>query len=198
MKKLFLLLIGFAALLNLQAQTAKTMMWDGSERQYLEYVPTGHDGQAPEALVLLLHGLGNDMNNMFLETQFKDIADFIKNEGGVHDWYYTPDYDIDYTNEIYKFFASCMIPAAVSEQEAPRVEVYPNPTADILYVQMEEQNNLTSSTLRLFDAFGRLMLERRGLKPTTQLNLTGFPAGIYLVQLYKDNQLIGNVKVVKK
>lgn len=396
MKKYFLLmLMTGAVMLNLQAQVAKTMVWDGTEREYLEYVPTGYDGLEPMALLLVLHGLGDDMNNMFAATQFKSIADahnwlvitpqalpatvpmlgeigtcwnagitasvpflgtislnadvddvgflsalmdsafanyninpfnvfctgfsmgglmtnrmgiekgwrfnaiasvsgtigtdmldetpdcswlntmhihgtadsmvsyangeiayggmsvvigagaeatvdywrnfnqcaetpevteyedavadgltftqylyknantgaktaFIKNEGGEHTWYYTPDYDIDYTTEIYKFFASCMIANAVAEQEAVQVAVYPNPTADVVTVQIEGQNNLTNSTLRLFDAFGRLLMEKRGLEPTTQLDLSELAAGIYLVQCYKDNQLIENVKVIKK
>lgn len=74
MKKILtLLLIGLLAT-GIQAQTTKTMMWGDVERQYLEYVPTGYDASTPAPVLFVLHGLGDDMTNMFNASGFRNVA----------------------------------------------------------------------------------------------------------------------------
>lgn len=74
MKKILtLLLIGLLATV-IQAQTTKTMMWGDVERQYLEYVPTSYDASTPAPVLFVLHGLGDDMTNMFNASGFRNVA----------------------------------------------------------------------------------------------------------------------------
>lgn len=74
MKKILtLLLIGLLAT-GIQAQTTKTMMWGDVERQYLEYVPTSYDASTPAPVLFVLHGLGDDMTNMFNASGFRNVA----------------------------------------------------------------------------------------------------------------------------
>ena len=55
------------------AQTTKTISWGGTDRQYIEYVPANVTNPAP--VLFVLHGLGDNMSNMFSGTGFKAIAD---------------------------------------------------------------------------------------------------------------------------
>lgn len=75
MKKIFTLLMAFAICLTINAQTTKTMTWDDTTRTYLEYVPASYNSNSPAPVLFVLHGLGDDMNNMFTATGFKAIAD---------------------------------------------------------------------------------------------------------------------------
>ena len=76
MKKIFTLLVLTVFVFGLYAQsgqTNKTMQYGGVERQYIEYIPANVLSPAP--VVFVLHGLGDDMGNMFNATGFKQIAD---------------------------------------------------------------------------------------------------------------------------
>ncbi|MBN2681013.1 MAG: T9SS type A sorting domain-containing protein [Bacteroidales bacterium] len=62
MKKLLLLF--FVTLIVLSnAQTTKNFVWDGTNREYIEYVPAIYDGTEAVPLVVCLHGLGDNMTN---------------------------------------------------------------------------------------------------------------------------------------
>ena len=76
MKKLLTLLMTVCFCLSVFAQsgqTTKTITWGDNERQYIEYVPANVSNPAP--VLFVLHGLGDDMSNMFNSTGFKAIAD---------------------------------------------------------------------------------------------------------------------------
>ena len=75
MKKMFTLLAALAICLTINAQTTKTMSWGGETRSYLEYVPSSYNSQTPAPVLFVLHGLGDNMSNMFTSTGFKAIAD---------------------------------------------------------------------------------------------------------------------------
>ena len=75
MKKAFTLLFLAIMALSLNAQTTKTMTWDGVERQYIEYVPSSYSASQPAAVMFLLHGMGDTMNNMFQATQIQNVAE---------------------------------------------------------------------------------------------------------------------------
>lgn len=62
MKKLLLLLL-IASQASIFAQTTKNFLWDGTNREYLEYVPAIYSGTESVPLVVCLHGLGDNMTN---------------------------------------------------------------------------------------------------------------------------------------
>lgn len=74
MKKILTFLMMALLAMNIQAQTTKTMTWDGVERQYLEYVPSSYNSSTPAPVLFVLHGLGDDMGNMFAASGFKSVA----------------------------------------------------------------------------------------------------------------------------
>jgi len=79
MKTLFTLLITITFIINISAQTSKTMEFGGLTRKYLEYVPASYDGTEAFPIVLCLHGLGDNMNNFsgIGMNYIADTANFI-------------------------------------------------------------------------------------------------------------------------
>ena len=75
MKKAFTLFFLAIMALSLNAQTTKTLTWGGQERQYIEYVPTTYSATQPAAVMFLLHGMGDTMDNMFQATQIQRVAE---------------------------------------------------------------------------------------------------------------------------
>ena len=75
MKKAFTLFFLAIMALCLNAQTTKTIDWDGQERQYIEYVPTSYSSTQPAAVMFLLHGMGDTMDNMFQATRIQNVAE---------------------------------------------------------------------------------------------------------------------------
>ncbi|MCQ2280362.1 MAG: T9SS type A sorting domain-containing protein [Bacteroidales bacterium] len=74
MKKIFTLLTVLSLCFILQAQTTKTINHGGTDRQYLEYVPSSYNASTPAPVLFVLHGLGDDMANMFNASGFRSIA----------------------------------------------------------------------------------------------------------------------------
>ena len=114
---------------------------------------------------------------------------FVKVNGGTHTWYYTPNNDIDYTTEIYNFFASCMGPTSVGEVAFPTVNVYPNPTKDMLHVEAENITNI-----QVYNALGQLMVSTT----STDIPVSSYSEGLYTVSVTFANGRVLTRKVMVK
>ena len=75
MKKAFTLLCLAFMAFTLNAQTMKTITWDGQERQYLEYAPTTLTSAQPTPVLFMLHGMGDDASNFFQATRIQNVAE---------------------------------------------------------------------------------------------------------------------------
>ncbi len=75
MKKLFLSAICAICVSNTWSQTTThTWDFDGATRKYIQHVPSIYDGSEAVPLVIVLHGLGDNMNNM-AQVGFHQVAD---------------------------------------------------------------------------------------------------------------------------
>jgi len=75
MKKIYLhILISLISLSSFAGYTTHSFTFGGVTRQYLLYVPAVYDGSTPVPFILVLHGLGDNMNN-FAGVNFNSIAD---------------------------------------------------------------------------------------------------------------------------
>ena len=73
------------------------------------------------------------------------------------------------------------------------IEVYPNPTADVIYIKNIE--SLYQTTLYLYDVNG---VEKIKLKNPKTLNLNQLPNGVYLLKIILDDQHIAIHKIIKQ
>ena len=109
---------------------------------------------------------------------------FIKVNGGDHTWYYTPNNDIDYTTEIYNFFAGNTVNIAENELTA---NIFPNPAQDILHIEAEN-----FSEVSLFNSVGQEVM----VSASTDLNVSQLPAGFYTARILFSNGQSLNSKVI--
>ena len=58
---MFILMSVFSA--NAQVGTEKEFMWDSISREYIEYVPESYNASQPTAILFMLHGLRDSMQN---------------------------------------------------------------------------------------------------------------------------------------
>ncbi|MBR1991887.1 MAG: T9SS type A sorting domain-containing protein [Bacteroidales bacterium] len=74
MKKSIAFLTAIGIGLSCFAQTLKTISWEDTTRQYLEYVPETYDASTPTPVVFIFHGLGGNMYEVSYNADFNRIA----------------------------------------------------------------------------------------------------------------------------
>ena len=74
MKKSIALLLAVCFCLSCFSQTLKTISWEDTTRQYLEYVPETYDASMPTPVVFIFHGLGGNMYEVLYNADFNRIA----------------------------------------------------------------------------------------------------------------------------
>ncbi|MNP95791.1 Chitodextrinase precursor [compost metagenome] len=75
------------------------------------------------------------------------------------------------------------------------VQAYPNPTKDVLYINLGEHRG---SEAKVFDLHGQMLLNQKLTISDTQLNLYELPTGLYLVKIFADYEELAVMKIVKK
>ncbi|MBP5396114.1 MAG: T9SS type A sorting domain-containing protein [Bacteroidales bacterium] len=86
-------------------------------------------------------------------------------------------------------------PQPVVEYAPVRVNVFPNPTAGRLW--LEFSGELQVNVCRLYDLQGRLLKQMELREKTTEIDLTEYAPGCYLLQLSDGNSRAAVVKVMK-
>ena len=76
------------------------------------------------------------------------------------------------------------------------MSVYPNPTADIINLKIEQLEKGYEYTF--YNATGNLLKKQNIREKTTQIDASTLPKGIYLLSVKKDNQIIKTFKIIKK
>ena len=69
----------------------------------------------------------------------------------------------------------------VSVERPAEVTIYPNPVKSLLNVKIRRQDG-TSSTIKLLNSFGQ-QLKQLKVSGSTQIDMSLYPAGLYLVQV---------------
>lgn len=76
--------------------------------------------------------------------------------------------------------------------------VYPNPTSGIVTLQLTSETCLQNSEIQLFDIYGKRLQVMAVTGETTQIDLSTYSTGVYLVKLVSNEKVIGVQKVVKR
>ena len=80
----------------------------------------------------------------------------------------------------------------VSELEKETVKIYPNPTADFVYVKLNSKSKIDE--VEIFDLAGRLVLKTK--LQSDQLDLRALKQGVYMVTF--KNPDLKPIKIIKK
>jgi hypothetical protein len=133
----------------------------------------------------------------YVENIFQDQYNYDSGNTGSH-----PDYGQNHING-YCWFKSMMIEehgvsgkqdltASKQEQTERSNRVYPNPAKDQLQFDIVNPQ----SKVMIYTIEGKLMKETRG--DQKQLDISGYPSGMYFVSVIEPNDTIETFKIVKK
>jgi len=112
-------------------------------------------------------GLTFEMRSLLNGTDGARVG-FLKVNNGLHRWYRGDSHDIDYNEEIVRFFTNTLDVTDVEEQTEARLTVYPNPAKD--FIQTEEE-------VSIFDLTGQLVMEGKG-----RIDVSSLACGLYFVK----------------
>ena len=76
-----------------------------------------------------------------------------------------------------------------------QLAVFPNPTADLLYLLVKEYN---FETLRyqLFDIKGRLLVKSQITAASTTIQMAQYPPAVYLLKVFENNKEVKTFKIM--
>ena len=117
----------------------------------------------------------------FVRYTYSGEAEFqlLKVIGGSHNWYQdSTTHDIDYFDEIHKFFLGGNTSMGFNDPEEsnPRFDVWPNPAAGTLYVRTSEPLMLT-----MYDSMGRSVTCNAFGSGVNSIDMQGLSEGLYVL-----------------
>ena len=96
------------------------------------------------------------------------------------------------------------LPSIVSVPTIPESDgslfmtLYPNPTTDIVLVQLSEWAVSSKAEIQLFDMYGKLLRSVPVTGETTQLDFTQYASGLYFVKAVSNGQVVAVQKAVRR
>ena len=76
------------------------------------------------------------------------------------------------------------------------IMVYPNPTADKLYINLDMDQNRNCSYY-LYDLQGRVIQNKNITARPTELSVAPFESGVYILRIIKEKTLVKEFKIIK-
>ena len=90
-------------------------------------------------------------------------------------------------------------PVSIQEFEQNTVfQVWPNPTTDILHVQIQDDTNMQDYTYQLFSLTGKLLQGGRLTDIDSEIDVRRYTSGVYFLKLENSLHQIQTVKFIKK
>lgn len=79
-------------------------------------------------------------------------------------------------------------PVSVNELAAENgISVFPNPSHEVVYIRIDK--TLEDGSLTVTDLQGKVLLSRKNVKASEEVDLSSFPKGMYFVQLMKEGKV---------
>lgn len=87
---------------------------------------------------------------------------------------------------------------SISEPEPNTIDIqlYPNPVSDWLTIKIESSVLDASRQLTLFNISGKKIFQKQFTSALTEIDVSYYSPGIYIVQIVEDGQLLANERVV--
>lgn len=91
-------------------------------------------------------------------------------------------------------------PKLITDDKNQTLSVYPNPTTDLLYINLPYSENVSVTKVAIFNIFGQLLRTFSNLEKSTymELNTTDLNKGIYFVVAFTSDGKQHNAKFIKE
>ena len=67
---------------------------------------------------------------------------------------------------------------------------YPNPTQDILHIDLLSIKDFQDSKIIIYDIQGQLLLQQTIKQSQIEINISSFAKGVYIIKVYNDNNIM--------
>lgn len=84
--------------------------------------------------------------------------------------------------------------SSIAENEAAMVSVYPNPFEESVMVEAGE----TATNVAVYNVFGKMVANQAVSAGLNTIQLNNLAAGVYVLRVFSDNQVVGTAKIIKK
>ena len=108
----------------------------------------------------------------YLNGNNESRVGFIKVNNGLHRWYMGGNNDIDYSEEIVRFFTNTLDVTGLEEQSEESLTVFPNPACD--FIQVDTQGEVC-----IYSLAGQLVLKGQG-----RIDISPLAEGMYFVKAH--------------
>jgi Leucine-rich repeat (LRR) protein len=92
------------------------------------------------------------------------------------------------------FTTDCAETALKPTEVNSKLNIYPNPSDDIINIEIENKNN---ATIEIYDVNGTLIFSKALNSESEKIDISGFSGGIYLVKVKQDSTVIIEKVVVR-
>lgn len=132
---------------------------------------------------------GNNTTDQTTEYQYLDEV-FVAG-----DYYYRLK-QVDFSGE---YSYSSIAFTSIQRKGEIRMNLYPNPTTDHLFLTVAGHDPITPIDVKVYDTFGRLLQERvYGRTEQLVLPTSSLRSGMYTVRLFADRELLAQQRFVKQ
>ena len=81
------------------------------------------------------------------------------------------------------FTTECLAVTLNTYQENSSINIYPNPSDDIINIEIE---NIKNATLEIYNLGGKLIFSKKLHSKLEKIDVSDFPDGIYIVKIMQD------------
>lgn len=89
-------------------------------------------------------------------------------------------------------------PGVVEQSGLFGISIYPVPSADVVTVELDEQNYTGNINLQLLDLTGRIISQQAAIGMRTTLDVSALARGTYIIQAVNAKGLIGRARMLKE
>lgn len=89
-------------------------------------------------------------------------------------------------------------PVSITDNHDFDISLYPNPSNDFIQIQLSESTSPLFTVFQLYDLSGRLIQVVPATGTQTQIGVTNYPSGIYLLKVVNDSKIVAVKKIVKR
>jgi len=101
------------------------------------------------------------------------------------------------TDNIVNFVATATLKINEIKKSDLNIQIFPNPATNSLTLNLAQLKDIQNSTVSIYDIQGKLLLQQKIMQQQTELNISQFAKGIYIVKVNNDKETVQS-KFVKE
>ena len=84
------------------------------------------------------------------------------------------------------------------EKEYGLISIFPNPTSDHFTLDLPEDFNADNAVMKVFDMYGRMVMEKKGMDNAEAHDISGMGNGIYFIELRQNDKIFRNKLLITR